>query len=261
MGRKNCVKRPQKMVLRPRAGNEKSLPVNFARASVTETETVIGKEIKGTRTVIANASGTVETKTAIRIASRTGSVIENGTEERIMTKRVEARNIINIRTTTATDDVPHETMGGETGIRIGMLIKTRIGKGIGPRSMGIIEMRTKKTKNGRKMEEETAKRGTVLEIGLMMRLRRSVKREREVPHYSGRKGLEINATCMTIVCKMIELKKSVIIFRLLLSADHCFSVPDTNVRIQWRLTVRLLQQFELKRQRKEKSSISRRRKM
>lgn len=237
MGRKNCGKWPQKMVHRPQAENENSLRASLARASVkgtetekekekeTETETKTEtekeketeKETKGIKTVIVIVSETVRTRSARKIASRTVSVIENETEGRIMTERVGALDIIDTRTTTAMDDIPHEIMRGEIGIRIRMSIKTRIGKAIGRQNMGIIEIQKKMTGSGIETGEETAKRDTVLEIGLMIPLRRNVTRERGVPH-TLRKGLGRNVMCMMIAYKMIELKRLVVILYLLLHA-------------------------------------------
>jgi hypothetical protein len=259
MARKNYGKWPQKMVHLQRAENEKSLHANFARTSVKGKETVKEKGIKETRTVIVS-----EIRIAIKTESRTGSVTGNGTEERTMTKKVGARDTIDMKTMTAMDDVPHEIMGGETRIGTGRLIKTRIVKGIGRRNTGIIEIRIKKKENEIEMEEESAmeeeiaKRGTVLEIGLMMCPHRSERSEREVPHYTGRKGLEINATCMMIVCKMIEPKKLVVTISCLLTNAKCFSssAPGMNVRTRWKPTAKLFQRFELKRRKKEKSSMT-----
>lgn len=216
----------QKMVDQPRAGNEKSL---LAKASVneTETETETGtetrKEIKGIKTVTAIAI--VWTRSAIKTVILIGSVIENGTEERIMTKRVGALDIIDMRTMTGTDDILLEIMGGEIGIGTRKSIKTRIEKGISPQDMDIIEIWTKMTESGIKMAEKTAKSDTAPGIGLMMRLRRNVMRERGVPHYTGRKGLGRNATCMRIACKMIEPKKSVVLFCLLQVLNVLFQRP------------------------------------
>jgi len=217
MGRKNYEKLSPKMAHQLQAGKERSLHVSLARTTVKETvketETETGKEMEGTKIVIVIVSETVETRSAIRVASRTGNETETAIEGRIMTGRVGARDTTDMKTMTAMDATLHETTRGETGIGTEMSIKTKIGKDISPQNTGIIEIRTKMREGG--MVEETAKRDTVLEIGLMMRLHRSVTRERGVPRYTGKKGLGRSATCMTIACKMIELKKSVALFRLL----------------------------------------------
>jgi hypothetical protein len=204
------------MVHRPQAGNEKSLPVSLAKATATVivkgTETETETEIKVTKTVIANGTGTAWTRNVIKIASRTESVIETGTEARNTRKKVGARDIIDMRTMMATDVAPRETMGGEIRIETGMLIKKKIGTDTGPQSMGIIGIRIKmiKGERRRRMVQGIARKNIPPEIGLMMYPRRSATRGNGVPHYTGRRGLGTNGTCMTTVCKMIEPKKSVI---------------------------------------------------
>jgi hypothetical protein len=224
--RKKCGKRPLKTEHQLQAGNEKSLHGSPVKATATATGIVNGtekeKEIKGTKTVIARGTGTVWTRNVIKIASRTESVTETGTEARITKKKVGARDIIDMRTTMVTGVVPRETMGGEIRIGTEILIKKKTGTGTGPQSMVIIGIRIKMIKDGRRMVERTAKRSTLPETGLMMYPHLSARRGNEVPHYTGRRGLGTNGTCTTTVCKTNEPKKSVIMPHPVFQCAKCF---------------------------------------